>query len=129
MNKIKISDVLKLDYDKIFKICTSKHYLGDALLMGENKLILAACGILRCKIENKDSKELLMFTYIFITNKNIRSDLTTWYNTAARNSTKNDIMPLKQLIRYPFTRKNCKNSINPGEIINLLDQWENEWVL
>ena len=132
-NKIRISDVLKLNFDKLYDTCNSCDRNGlwglGKILTEEDKLILAACGILRCKIENRDIKDLMMFIYVFITNQKLSdSDISKWYNIACK-STKTGPIPLRQLIRYPFTRKKCRNPIDLEKIINSSTQWENEWVL
>ena len=107
MKKIRIPDVLKLNYDKLYDICNNGKVLSE-----KDTLILAACGILRCKIENKEIKDLMMFTYVFITTQKSKFDIISkWYNISCKTTRKGPI-PLKQMIRHPFTRKKCKNPVD-----------------
>ena len=112
MKKIRIPDVLKSNYDKLYDICNNGKVLSE-----KDTLILAACGILRCKIENKEIKDLMMFTYVFITTQKSKFDIISkWYNIACKTTRKGPI-PLKQMIRHPFTRKKCKNPVDLEKII------------
>ena len=123
MKKIRIPDVLKLNYDKLYDICNNGKVLSE-----EDTLILAACGILRCKIENKDIKDLMMFTYVFITTQKSKFDISKWYDIACKTTRKGPI-PLKQMIQHPFTRKKCKSPVDLEKIIKDANSWEEEWVI
>ena len=124
MNKIRIPDVMKLNYDKLYDICNT-----GKIFSNQNKLILTACGIIRWRLENRDIKELMMFTYNFLTTqRNNKDEMSIWYNKSCK-STKTGPILLKDLIRYPFTRKKCKNPVDLEKIIKDANSWEEEWVL
>ena len=53
MNKIRIPDVMKLNYDKLYEACNT-----GKIFSNQDKLILTACGIIRWRLENSDIKSL-----------------------------------------------------------------------
>ena len=114
----------KLNYDKLYDACNT-----GKIFSNQDKLILTACGIIRWRLENRDIKELMMFTYSFLTTqRNNKDEMSIWYNKSCK-STKTGPILLKDLIRHPFTRKKCKNPVDLEKIIKDANSWEEEWVL